>query len=207
MPFCPVSRAKKSPRRRTVHRFCSEYLAKYPSESYTLGRLGERFPKFLRETKPPSDEAHTGWQDFLIEVAEFEWEIYSLFDAVIDKPLPVAKETTAEHLLVLTKDLRLFRFNFPVHLYYKAVKRGVDIAIPSPRPSFLALVRKDFGLGIFELRERQYGFLMRLYRGASITAAIHHAVRQMDLKAPLVKALWHRWAKDWIRQGLFRVAE
>ncbi len=64
--------------------FAFDYLQRYPSRSYTLDRLAENFPRFLRETRPDAgdaaESAEPGWPDFLIDLATFEWSIAKVFD-------------------------------------------------------------------------------------------------------------------------------
>src|SRR5262245_34966742 len=49
----------------TFAEFAADYLQHYPSQSYSLGHLGEQFPKYLAETKPPNDlqSEAPGWAD------------------------------------------------------------------------------------------------------------------------------------------------
>ena len=53
--------------------FSDDYLQRYPSESYTLSNLGNRFALFLEETRPDKDltpEERETWPDFLIELVQ-----------------------------------------------------------------------------------------------------------------------------------------
>lgn len=52
-----------------------EFIAQYPSRHASLRWLGEKLPEFLR--------GHNHWQNhnYLAELAEFEWEQITLFDA------------------------------------------------------------------------------------------------------------------------------
>ena len=64
--------------------FAQEYIHAMPSESYTLYRLGERFSQYLNAERPDRDKsaAHREpWIDFMVELADFEWQLFSLFDA------------------------------------------------------------------------------------------------------------------------------
>lgn len=63
--------------------FTFGYLQQYPSESYTLDRLGDHFAQHLQETRPDaieSAEGQVGWPDFLIDLATLEWNIEMVFD-------------------------------------------------------------------------------------------------------------------------------
>lgn len=83
--------------------FALGYLQEYPSTSYTLGNLGERFPQYLAETRPrgereyvkqdtqapgrsdgfgirPTEEEGGEWPEFLIDLARLERTINVVFD-------------------------------------------------------------------------------------------------------------------------------
>src|SRR5262249_39644731 len=54
------------------NRFASDYLEGNQSRSYTLAKLGERFPHYLRETRPDHDaprDSRERWPDFIIDLA------------------------------------------------------------------------------------------------------------------------------------------
>src|SRR4051812_43057761 len=63
-----------------VYEFAFDYLQRYPSQSYTLSRLGDRFADFLEETRPDKDAGAVDWPDFLIDLARLEWMIEQVFD-------------------------------------------------------------------------------------------------------------------------------
>jgi Putative DNA-binding domain len=86
--------------------FALGYLQQYPSQSYTLADLGERFPDYLAETRPrvddttdasepqasgspafsdgfgirPTEEEEGDWPEFLIDLARLERTINVVFD-------------------------------------------------------------------------------------------------------------------------------
>lgn len=86
----------------TFDAFATDYLQRYPSQSYTLGKLGESFAVYLAETRPEEgDQADEGalaevdsgetddpnggelpadWPNFLIDLAALEWIFSQVFD-------------------------------------------------------------------------------------------------------------------------------
>src|SRR6202008_4858565 len=61
--------------------FADQYLDTYPSESYTLNTLGEKFAIFLQEPRPDAgQEPKETWPDFMIELAGFEYALSKIFD-------------------------------------------------------------------------------------------------------------------------------
>lgn len=83
--------------------FADEYLHRYPSESYNLANLGDRFATYLAETRPDRDEeVKEEWPDFMIELATFENAINKIFEEKVDQDDEVATRETEEENLSLT---------------------------------------------------------------------------------------------------------
>ncbi len=82
--------------------FVAEYIRDKPPESYTLHDLGRRFPAWLEETRPDRDaEQRETWVDFVIELARFERQVFTMFDAEGWEGKPFADEATPDRLLRL----------------------------------------------------------------------------------------------------------
>jgi Putative DNA-binding domain len=94
----------------TFNGFAFGYLQSYPSQSYTLGKLGENFARYLTETRPAetdnfdlpaepdsgtlpaepdsgdvpaepdSGDVPANWPEFLIDLAMLEWTFSQVFD-------------------------------------------------------------------------------------------------------------------------------
>ncbi len=133
--------------------FALGYLQKYPSRSYTLFELGAKFPRFLDETRPATEQdaaadsasdgnaadadgAAESWIQFVIDLATFERTVGEIFDGPgpEDGLLLTAEQLSAVDSqqfltarLVGVECLRLLAFRFPVGDFYKAaatLKRG-----------------------------------------------------------------------------------
>ena len=84
--------------------FAYEYLQKYPSQSYTLYDLSQKFPAYLEETRPDRDqdeENQESWINFMVDLAYFERQIMEMFDAPGNEGKPFADENTPDKLLRL----------------------------------------------------------------------------------------------------------
>ena len=110
--------------------FAFEYLQKYPSTSYTLYKLGDCFPKYLKESRPdahlPSEEREQ-WPDFIIELATLE----SAFSKVY-----IAKEEEDSTCVL--------KFNYPVRDFFKQWRAGKEPELPRPAPQEIVLTRKRY---------------------------------------------------------------
>lgn len=98
------------------------YLAKYPSQSFTMRNLCARLPQFIREaprlTAPDTALAHA--------IARFEWAQTEAFDGEakpVLTPDDLAATPPAKLRLGLQPYLSLLAFDWPVDDYVLAVKK------------------------------------------------------------------------------------
>jgi hypothetical protein len=98
------------------------YLAKYPSQSFTLRNLCSRLPQFIREaprlTAPDTALAHA--------IACFEWAQTVAFDGEarpVLTPNDLADTPPAKLRLGLQPYLSLFAFDWPIDDYVLAIKQ------------------------------------------------------------------------------------
>jgi hypothetical protein len=200
--------------------FAFEYLQHYPSQSYTLDRLGENFARFLEETRPEPEAGDEpgalGWPDFLIDLTLFEWNLNQVFDGpgVEGKTLLTAEalqsfpaERFAEARLVPVPCLRLLAFRFPVNAYFTAsrhAEEGDPPPIPDPAPEHLALSRRDWVVRRFPLTAAQYALLERIVAGDPVGVAIAAAAEVAGLDDEALAAELQSWFRLWVAEGFFQ---
>lgn len=191
--------------------FAVGYLQRYPSRSYTLARLAEHFPRYLAETRP--EEGDSSWTDFLIDLATLELAINEVFDGPGTEPdapltpdqlagLPV--ESWADARLEPAPCLRLLTLRFPLHRYYKAVRRGEAPAPPDGATTHLALSRRDYVVQQHELTAEEFAVLGGLVSGLTVGEAI---VRPYEDAESFPDDLGERlrvWFERWSAEGFFR---
>jgi hypothetical protein len=124
--------------------FALSYLQKYPSQSYTLGKLGERFAQFLEETRPSEPDATANnvaaaadaglaadWPRFVVDLATLEWTVGEVYDGPGMEKRPalsaddLAKIPTDQWpraKIELAPCVRLLQFRFPVNDYYARMR-------------------------------------------------------------------------------------
>jgi hypothetical protein len=127
---------------RIFNHFAFVYLQRYPSQSYTLGELGQRFADFLAESRPaeteqppPEAEAESelspDWPQFVVDLARLEWTIGQVYDgpgmeqrtglsAADLAAIPPDKWPNVR--LKLAPCVRLLAFRFPVNDYFAAMR-------------------------------------------------------------------------------------
>ncbi|MEX1028085.1 MAG: DNA-binding domain-containing protein [Candidatus Paceibacterota bacterium] len=210
--------------------FAFSYLQQYPSRSYTLEHLADRFVQFLEETRPELSES-TGneaddsgepaadegaiaatWPDFIIDLARLEWTIDQVFDGPgVEREAPL----TAERLMSIPADqwadarlapvvcLRLLAFKYPVNDYYTAFRAGDDAPIPDPQESFAAITRRDYIVRRFELSKPQYELLSALVEGRTVGEAIADVATFCADVDTLAGSL-QDWFRIWSVNGFFQ---
>lgn len=184
--------------------FAHEYLLHYPSHSPTLAHLGNRFAAFLEETRPDKDsEEKEEWIDFMVELARFEWDLYTVFDLPGDEGKAPVSPEIPDHLLQLQPCVLLHEYEFPVTQYYNAVAQELNPDIPPAGRVHVALVRTHFNTRVFALLEPQYAFLSAMRQGLDCTEAIQQTAAAFESSPEKVCAAWLQWRPNWIASGFF----
>lgn len=194
--------------------FAYQYLQQNPSRSATLALLGQDFAGYLQRTRPDADSAEKeSWIDFMVDLASFEWTLYTLFDAPGSEAQGYANEPDElQHpQLRLQTCLRLCRYRYPVSSYYQQVSAMHDSAdteppLPPQQASWLALVRSDYKIGIFTLLPAQYHLLKQLEQagpGFLIGDALQNTAQAFGKSLDVVERGWANWRLAWGAAGFF----
>lgn len=195
------------------------YLQSCPSQSYTLDALGDRFARFLDETRPDRDEQGQPtqqWPDFLIDLATLEWTIAQVFDGpgIEGRPTLSAEQLLAIQpgqwpglRLLCAPCLRLLSFGFPVNEYFTQLRELAPDAeppdIPPSEASWLALARKDFVVRRHALDRPQYELLAALTAGQTIGNAIAQFAAAAEADFDTLAAQLGEWFRTWAAAGFF----
>jgi hypothetical protein len=194
--------------------FGVEYLQRYPSHSYTLNDLGRNFPRFLAESRPTSPDEDNSWLDFLVDLAKLEWCFAEVFDGPGAENLPLLgldqlqgfdADTWAETRLRAIPCLRVLWLDFPVQVYYRAIRDGADATPPDREPTWLAVSRRNFVVRHLALTPTEAEILGALLAGATIGEAIGRAAVHGDFAA-FAEDL-RRWFHHWTAEGFFLTIE
>lgn len=200
----------------TFDQFAFGYLQSYPSTSYTLGQLGERFADYLHETRPDKADAEAGqvgWPDLLIDLARLEWSIGEVFDGQGMEREPgldpaalrsLAPEIWPAARLVPAPCLRLMTLRFNVNDYFTALRADTQPEPPGPETTFLALTRINYVVRRIALSQEQFVLLSALAAGATVGESIERLVAEGRSNIELLMRQLPGWFQDWAEAKMFQ---
>jgi hypothetical protein len=195
------------------------YLQAHPSQSYTLADLGRRFPQFMQQAaaaleddNSEDSEQTTSGTQFLIELATLERLYAEVFDGPGIEGLPLI---TPNDLKNIQPDvwpqvrfepvpcLRLMEFHFPVHEFITACRHGTEPPVPEPRPTYLAVTRRQYIVRRVSLTGQQYQLLSLLSQGERLGSALEIVAASCEDFESFAKEI-QQWFRDWTASGFFR---
>lgn len=204
---------------RKFHKLSTAYLARYPSESFTLRDLGSRLPEFIR-AEPHWVEPHFA---LAYDTARFEWAQVVAFDNEA-RPL-VALESLlgadpTEIHIGLQPYLMLLELGHPIDDFLLAVRdvEGIrstasnavsEMAVrpkiprlrrPKPEPVFVAVHRLDNMLYYKRLTAPAFAILTGLQHGQSLAEACEAGATAAEPGLDLASAI-REWFHNWASLG------
>ncbi len=185
---------------RRFRRLVSDYVGAHPSRSYTLNRLGDRLPEFLRGWGPLRERG------VLADLALIERAVTAVFEAVEEPPLAPADLSGLDAATLGSSRLVPVGPFAVLEVGSKALGLlDEDAGRPVPggrRRSWLLLHRVDFGVRRRALPPAAGRLLSALAAGRSVAAAIEDATRGRHDGPP--PGVLRSWFREWMELGLFR---
>lgn len=181
-----------------------EYVQRYPSTSYTLNRLGDHLPQFLRD-RPNWPQA-----GFLHDLARLELAMTEVFDEEespvlgVEELEAVPPEAWEAARLRPIAAFRLLSFRHAVIPSLVAYHEDRPSPNPRRRASWVALYRRDYSVLRLELGRADYDLLCALVEGTPLGEALATAAAS---KSPRQQAKVFGWFRTWISAGLFTAIE
>ncbi|MCS6884395.1 MAG: DNA-binding domain-containing protein [Acidobacteriota bacterium] len=184
----------------------TDYVAIYPSTSYSLNPLSYRFPEFLRSRKDIEPKR------FLVELAELELAITQVFD-MPQSPLLSSEQVSAvppeaweRVILRPIKALRLLKFDYPVNDYLTAFRNESVLPEIRRKNNYVLVYRPGYSMRRESLSRQAYLLLRHLLDGKPIALAIESCIGQGVSRKLLQEKLFY-WFRDWVASGVFSSLE
>ena len=186
--------------------FADDYLASRPSYNYNLALLGKHFAEYLEENRPDKDaEQKEDWIDFVIELAQFEYDLGVIFEQKAEENYELADTKTTEENLKLVPICELFSFDFPVRQFYSDFKNWKGPDLPFPRTSYCVVLRHNFKLAVYDLHKEQYEYLQYLKDGLTVPEAKAKFAKEHPNEVEEFGFVWNSWKTRWIEAKIFRI--
>jgi Putative DNA-binding domain len=206
-------------------KLATAYVARYPSDSYTLRDLGNRLEQFLEEEPQWSAPR----QELALDMARFEWAQVVAFDGpskppispddILDTPPSKLRLGLQPYLSLLELDYAVDDFLIAVKKREsdalrgeasnavqpapKAAKRRKPIRLPKREKIYLAVHRHDNMLYYKRLDPEGFAILAALSRGTTVEAASAEAVTASDRTNIDWAAQIKEWFDNWSSLGWF----
>lgn len=182
-----------------------DYVQRHPSRSYTLNRLGDRLPLFLRDEPGRNDAA------FLAELARAELAVTEVFDEQASPTLDaealrrVPPPALGRARLRPIRALRLLSLQYSVIGHLRSARDGSAVPRPRRRRTHLAVYRRDYTVRYQELSGDEHALLAALAGGTPLGEAVSAAA--LRLRASRREDSVFRWFRAWVAEGLFGAIE
>lgn len=187
-------------------RVVARYMEVYPSRSYTLNRLGDHLPEFLKTL------ADLPKKEFCVDLARLEYALTMVFDARETASLTpeavraVPNEAWDTARLKPIEAFQLLAFDYPVSRHIAAVEGKNRFPRIAPKKTWVVAYRRNYQLHRMDLTEPAYELLSALASGSTMGEAIGGVLTRE--RRPVVKeAHLFRWFRDWMAEGLFQSVE
>jgi len=179
----------------------TSYVQAHPSTTYTLNRLGDRFPEFIRASSGIRRRA------FVSDLARLELAVTQVFDA------PETPVWSAEGIAAMREDewadavlepiaaLRALSFAYPVNAYLQSVKDDDhDHPTTGRRATRTVVYRKRYEVWRLDLSEKPFALLQALVKGQPFGKAVARSAKGLEGSGaePI-----YRWLRDWVAEGMF----
>ena len=187
-------------------RLVARYVETYPSKSYTLNRLGDHLPEFLRTEKSLAKN------EFCVDLATLEYALTMVFDGRETVPLSeqavraVPADTWEGARLRPIEAFRLLAFDYPVSQYIGAIAEENAFPRIARKKTWVVAYRRNYQVHRMDLKEPAYELLTALASGRTLGEAIETLLARRSRTAVKQSHLFD-WFRGWMAEGLFQAVE
>jgi len=175
----------------------ADYVQQHPSSSYTLNRLGDHLPAYLKSRDP----LHHALATFELAVTEaFDAEQSPVLTA--SDVMAIPPDQYADVVLDPIPALRLVQVDYPAHRFKQSYRDDRPYPVPEPDETRLVVYRREYQIFWAVLETAAFGLLESLTEGRRLGPAIEHAC----LHGGADEAQLFAWFQEWVSNGLFQAA-
>jgi hypothetical protein len=186
-------------------RLVADYVQAYPSRSYTLNRLGDHLPAFLRTCRSVPRPA------FCADLATLELAMTEAFDAeetpslTAEDVAPIPADAWAGAVLRPVASLRLVALRYPVAGWLDATHEGEhDHPAIRRADTFMVVYRRAYQVYRQDVPREAFELLGMLVAGLTLGDAVASLLKKRRRVDPDVL---FRFFREWMASGLFRTLE
>ncbi len=193
--------------------FARAFIVTLPPQSYTLFEMSQRFPKFLKDTKPPDEVVPASQRallDLPADIAELERTQLTVLRAKgLEKapPAPITSEFDLLNYALQIKAapcLELLTLRFAVIGYLAELANGETPEPPPPKTTSIAISRVQYQLRAIELTQWQYHFLTISNDITSVNNAVQYASQHSEVSTSQILAELFIWLPIAFEAGFIR---
>lgn len=181
------------------------YVQKYPSQSYTLNRLGDHLPEYVRSVHRLS------CREFLYDLARLEFAMSEVFDAPespVFKPNAIANVPPEAWEVTLLKPIEAFRllaFQYPVNAYLQSFRKKTPHPSIRRKDNWVVIFRNSYRLRRLDLTHQAHDLLQSLALGKPLGKALSLSLSRN--RSTVSEVQLFSWFRDWVANGLFQGIE
>lgn len=203
-----------------------DYIATYPSRSYTLRHLGQDFEKYLRESKLITSKQ----RDIALELAQIEWAHMKTFEAGELTPASASDLVAVDPnnlYLKLQPHVILLKLSYPFDEFLIDLRRKereyseaarfqrtetapkTKAKLPKKKETWLAVHRHDFTIFYKPLDKHSFLLLQKIGEGSSLGEACEAAaasMRKSRISSEEIPQKIMSWFSEWGTLGWLSVS-
>lgn len=166
----------------TFVEMATQYLAKYPSTSFTVRHFGQYLAKFLNETAPYCD------YPYLWQIADFEWAKGTVFDApdtdifTIDQLAAIAPEAWTDATFTFVPAMTRLIYDYNVPQIWQAIENDQQDSEPVALEASMPWVmwRKDLSPNWYSMTAEEDWFFIHARQGKTFAELCEGLSQWMD---------------------------
>jgi len=186
------------------HTVVMDYVAVYPSRSYTLNHLGNDFHYFLRGYELGEDK------ELICELALLEHAISTVIDIEETPTLnhnelgSINAEQWETLILKPVKALKVFKLSTNAVAFLNASDNNLELPEPISQESYVMVFRLDYTTDYVEMNKVEFDLLEIILNGNSLLKSFDLLMQKTYLQNDIDGAHVFGMFQTWVQRGIFQ---